>query len=97
MVGDCQANRALWHIVITRLASDPRTQAYLERRVKDDRSKREAIRMLKRYVARGSTAICLALRSPAMNLAHTSPVVPTGLTCTRYAGSWSGSLTLEDA
>ena len=50
--GDRQANRALWHIVITRLAPDPRTQAYMERRVKDGRSKREAIRMLKRYVAR---------------------------------------------
>ena len=45
--GDRQANRALWHIVITRLASDPRTQAYMEHRVKDGRSKREAIRMLK--------------------------------------------------
>ena len=50
--GDRQANRALWHIVITRLASDPRTQVYMERRVKDGRSKSEAIRMLKRYVAR---------------------------------------------
>ena len=50
--GDRQANRALWHIVITRLASDPKTQAYMERRVKDGRSKRETIRMLKRYVAR---------------------------------------------
>jgi transposase len=50
--GDRQANRALWHIVITRLASDPRTQRYMERRVKDGRSKSEVIRMLKRYVAR---------------------------------------------
>jgi len=50
--GDRQANRALWHIVITRLASDPETQAYMERRVKDGGSKLEAIRMLKRYVAR---------------------------------------------
>ena len=50
--GDRQANRALWHIVITRLASDPKTQAYMERRVKDGRSKREVIRALKRYVAR---------------------------------------------
>ena len=31
--GDRQANRALWTIVITRLASDPETQAYMERRV----------------------------------------------------------------
>jgi len=50
--GDRQANRALWHIVITRLASDPDTQAYMERRMKEGRSKREVIRMLKRYVAR---------------------------------------------
>lgn len=50
--GDRQANRALWHIVITRLASDPDTKAYMERRLKEGRSKREVIRVLKRYVAR---------------------------------------------
>jgi transposase len=50
--GDRQANRALWTIVVSRLASDPETQAYMERRVKEGRSKREVIRMLKRYVAR---------------------------------------------
>ena len=50
--GDRQANRALWTIVISRLASDPATQAYMERRVKEGRSKREVIRILKRYVAR---------------------------------------------
>ena len=50
--GDRQANRALWTIVVSRLASDPETQAYMERRVKEGRSKREIIRMLKRYVAR---------------------------------------------
>lgn len=49
--GDRQANRALWTIVVSRLASDPETQAYMERRVKEGRSKREIIRMLKRYVA----------------------------------------------
>ncbi len=50
--GDRQANRALWVIVISRLASDPKTQAYMERRVKEGRSKREVVRILKRYVAR---------------------------------------------
>jgi transposase len=50
--GDRQANRALWHIVISRLASDPDTQTYMERRLKEGRSKREVIRILKRYVAR---------------------------------------------
>ena len=50
--GDRQANRALWHIVITRLASDPDTKASMERRLKEGRSKREVIRILKRSVAR---------------------------------------------
>ena len=50
--GDRQANSALWRVVITRLRSDPRTQAYMERRLKEGRSKPEIIRALKRYVAR---------------------------------------------
>jgi len=50
--GDRHANQALWRIVMTRLAWDPRTRAYLERRTKEGRSKREVIRVLKRYVAR---------------------------------------------
>jgi transposase len=50
--GDRQANKALWHVVMTRLCFDPRTQAYMERRTKEGRSKREVIRVLKRYVAR---------------------------------------------
>jgi len=50
--GDRYANQALWRIVMTRLAGDPRTRAYLERRTKEGRSKREVIRVLKRYVAR---------------------------------------------
>ena len=50
--GDRQANAALWGVVITRLRSDPRTRAYMERRLKEGRSKTEIIRVLKRYVAR---------------------------------------------
>jgi hypothetical protein len=50
--GDRQANSALWLIVVTRLSNDPRTQAYMERRLKEGRSKLEVIRVLKRYVAR---------------------------------------------
>jgi transposase len=50
--GDRQANSALWHIVLTRMVSDPRTRHYIERRMKDGRTKKEAIRCLKRYVAR---------------------------------------------
>jgi transposase len=50
--GDRQANSALWGIVITRLRSDLRTQTYMQRRLKEGRSKPEIIRVLKRYVAR---------------------------------------------
>ena len=50
--GDRQANHALWRIVMVRLAHDPTTRAYLERRIKDGKTKREAIRCLKRHVAR---------------------------------------------
>jgi hypothetical protein len=42
----------LWHIVVTRMSSDPRTRAYVERRTKEGKSKKEMIRVLKRYVAR---------------------------------------------
>jgi transposase len=50
--GDRQANGALWVIVITRMASDARTRAYVERRLAEGKSKPEIIRILKRYVAR---------------------------------------------
>jgi transposase len=50
--GDRQANSALWHIVLTRMVCDPNTQHYIERRMKEGRTKKEAIRCLKRYVAR---------------------------------------------
>ena len=50
--GDRQANSALWKIVLTRMVCDPRTRHYIERRTKDGRTKKEAIRCLKRYIAR---------------------------------------------
>jgi transposase len=50
--GNRQANHALWRIVFTRLASDPRTRAYVARRLNQGRSKPEITRALKRYVAR---------------------------------------------
>jgi transposase len=50
--GDRQANSALWHIVLTRMVYDPRTNEYIERRRADGLTKKEAVRCLKRYVAR---------------------------------------------
>ena len=37
---------------MTRMSNDPRTRAYVERRTIEGRSKREIMRVLKRYVAR---------------------------------------------
>jgi transposase len=51
--GDRHANNAIWRIVITRLGQhEPRTIAYMERRLAQGESKRYIIRCLKRYVAR---------------------------------------------
>jgi hypothetical protein len=50
--GDRQANSALWRIVITRLSYDPATRHYLQRRCAQGKTKTEAIRCLKRYIAR---------------------------------------------
>jgi transposase len=50
--GDRQANAALWRIVVTRTAYDPRTRHYIERRMKQGLTKKEAFRCLKRYIAR---------------------------------------------
>jgi len=50
--GNRQANHALWRIVFTRMSSDARTRAYVERRLTEGRSKPEIMRILKRYVAR---------------------------------------------
>jgi transposase len=50
--GNRQANHALWRIVFTRMSSDERTRKYVARRLAEGRSTREAMRMLKRYVAR---------------------------------------------
>jgi transposase len=51
--GDRQANAALWRIIMTRIAAKhPPTVAYIERRTTEGLSQREAIRCLKRYVAR---------------------------------------------
>ena len=50
--GNRQANHALWRIVFTRMSSEPRTRAYVTRRLEEGLSKPEIMRVLKRYVAR---------------------------------------------
>jgi transposase len=50
--GDRKLNRALHMILITRKRSHPATIAYIERRVQEGKTRREANRCLKRYLAR---------------------------------------------
>ncbi len=50
--GDRAANSALHIIAIGRLRTDTRTQAYVAKRMAEGHSKLEAIRCLKRYIAR---------------------------------------------
>ncbi|MFE9693863.1 IS110 family transposase [Micromonospora sp. NPDC005806] len=50
--GDRRANAALYRIVLTRSRCDQRTRDYLDRRTAQGLTRREAIRCIKRYVAR---------------------------------------------
>jgi len=50
--GDRAANSALHIVAIGRLRTDARTKAYVEKRLSQGHSKLEAIRCLKRYIAR---------------------------------------------
>jgi transposase len=50
--GDRQANAALYRIALSRLRWDARTRDYLARRITEGKTQREAIRCLKRYIAR---------------------------------------------
>ena len=50
--GDRQANKALWRIALTRMATDQRTKNYIAKRTQEGLTKRDIIRCLKRYIAR---------------------------------------------
>jgi transposase len=50
--GDRRLNRALHMILVTRRRAHPPTIAYIERRIQEGKSRREASRCLKRYLAR---------------------------------------------
>jgi transposase len=50
--GDRKLNRALHQILLTRKRNHPATIAYIERRLQEGKTRREATRCLKRYLAR---------------------------------------------
>ena len=50
--GDRKLNRALHLILVTRKRTHPPTKSYIERRIQEGKTRREATRCLKRYLAR---------------------------------------------
>ena len=63
--GDRQANRALHMILLTRLRQDPETRAYLQRSIDRGKTKRDAMRALKRYLTRRlHRVLCDTVLSP---------------------------------
>lgn len=50
--GNRDANQALWRIVLVKMSCDPETRAFIATRIERGKTKQEAIRMLKRHLAR---------------------------------------------
>lgn len=65
--GDRQLNRALHVIAITRARIDPQTRGYLDRKQAEGKTKKEALRCLKRHLARHVHRL---LSMPATNPNH---------------------------
>ncbi len=70
--GNRQANAALFRITLTRLRHDPRTRAYLDRRTAEGKTRREAIRCIKRYLAREIYTLLQPPNTPAAHPATTA-------------------------
>ena len=69
--GDRQLNRALHTIALTRARIDPETRAYLERKRAEGKSNREALRCLKRHLARRIHGL---LSLPPATPQHRTPI-----------------------
>jgi transposase len=52
LAGDRQLNRALHTVILHRRHHDPATRDYIARRLAEGKSSRDAVRLLKRYLAR---------------------------------------------
>jgi transposase len=70
--GDRQLNRALHIIALSRANTDPETRAYLARKQAEGKTKLEAIRCLKRHLARRIWHLLYTAETPA-----TAPVLTT--------------------
>ena len=70
--GDRAANSALHIIAIGRLRTDPRTKAYMAKRMAEGHPKLEVIRCLKRYIAR-EVFILIGQRQKEIDQARVAP------------------------
>jgi transposase len=70
--GNRQINAALHRVIVTRVRCHQPTRDYIERRRKDGKTTRDAIRCLKRYLAR---QVWNLLRAPAPVMALTTPSI----------------------
>jgi transposase len=76
--GDRQLNRALHMIAITRARHDPGTRAYLDRKIAEGKTRKQAIRCLKRHLARRFHRL---LTEPATERATIPTSTPTPMPC----------------
>jgi transposase len=66
---DRAANNALWTIANNRLIHDPRTRDFADKRHQQGDSRKDTLRILKRYIARETFSIIRAeCRSPSSAL-----------------------------
>jgi transposase len=78
--GDRQVNRALHMIAITRARHDPATRAYLPRKTAEGKTPKQAIRCLKRHLARRFHHI-LAEPHPTTDRPPIPVNAPTPMSC----------------
>ena len=79
--GDRQLNHALHIIAITRARHDPETKAYLARKRAEGKSYREAIRCLKRHLARRFYRLLTAPVPPSKHHENISANAPAPMLC----------------
>jgi transposase len=78
--GDRQLNRAIHIIALSRARTDPNTRAYLERKHAEGKTKLEAIRCLKRHLARRIWRLLYSTQPPTASpvlIDHTNTEIPT--------------------
>jgi transposase len=86
--GDRQLNRAIHIIALSRARTDPATRAYLARKHAEGKTKREAIRCLKRHLARRIWRLLYTTQPPTLQPPATPRVTTNGsapalMPCTR--------------